>query len=142
MHFRQTCSGFHRSVLYLRYVEIGCGYRNSRSQNYLESGFFSTTTSMVATSLWKMSPHLTSSGSLWTCRTNAFCTIGCASHGTCPALNRVLLSGILARAHTIKKCSFPEAQMRMVLRCLCELANEQRLPAHTFAFQSKLWHKT
>ena len=50
----------------------------------------------------------------------------------------VLLSGMLARAHTIKLCSFPEAQMLMDLRHLWELENEQRLPINSFALRLKL----
>ena len=54
----------------------------------------------------------------------------------------VLLSGILGREHTIKKCSLPEAQMLMDLRYLWEQVAEQRLPINTFAFKSKFWHRT
>ena len=39
----------------------------------------------------------------------------------------VLLSGILARAHTIKKCSFPQAQTHSDLRCFWELAIQREL---------------
>ena len=54
----------------------------------------------------------------------------------------VLLSGVLARAHTIKKCSHPRAQALMDLRYLCDLAEQRGLPIHSFDFKAKLWKFT
>ena len=52
----------------------------------------------------------------------------------------VLLSGVLARAHTIKKCSHPRAQALMDLRYLWDLAEQRGLPIHSF--DSKFWKFT
>ena len=54
----------------------------------------------------------------------------------------VLLSGVLARAHTIKKCSFPRVQALMDLRYLWELAQQRGLPINSFAFKTKFWKFT
>ena len=51
----------------------------------------------------------------------------------------VLLSGILARAHTIKKCAFPRAQALVDLRFLWNTAEERGLPIHSFNFKAKFW---
>ena len=50
------------------------------------------------------------------------------------------LSGMLARAHTIKKCAHLKAQALSDLRFLWNLAEERGLPIHTFAFKAKFWH--
>ena len=47
----------------------------------------------------------------------------------------VQLSGVLARACTIKKCVHPQAQTLSDLRFLWNLAEEHGLPIHTFAFK-------
>ena len=54
----------------------------------------------------------------------------------------VLLSGVLARAHTIKKCSHPGAQALMDLRYLWDLAEQRGLPIHSFDFKAKFWKFT
>ena len=51
----------------------------------------------------------------------------------------VQLSGVLARAHTIKQCPDPRAQALSDLRFLWDLADERGLPIHTFAFKAKFW---
>ena len=53
---------------------------------------------------------------------------------------QVQLSGVLARAHTIKKCAHPKAQALSDLRFSWSLAEERGLPIHTFAFKAKFWH--
>ena len=51
----------------------------------------------------------------------------------------VQLSGVLARAHTIKQCAHPRAQALSDLRFLWDLADERGLPIHSFAFKAKFW---
>ena len=58
------------------------------------------------------------------------------------APQHVLLSGVLARAHTIKKCSYPRAQALMDLRYLRELAEQRGLPINSFDFKAKFWKFT
>ncbi|CAE7665130.1 unnamed protein product [Symbiodinium necroappetens] len=54
----------------------------------------------------------------------------------------VLLSGVLARARTIKKCSYPRTQALMDLRYLWDLAEQRGLPIHSFDFKAKFWKFT
>ena len=50
-----------------------------------------------------------------------------------------LLSGVLARSHTIKRCSFPASQIRDDLNFLWQLAEQQQLPIHTPKFRRQFW---
>ena len=87
---------------------------------YREFSFFSSITSMMATSPWKMNPLSILSGGFTldiqkrlilysrVCQARDLPSVRSASP------ENVLLSGIFARAPTFKQCSFPEAQMLIV----------------------------